>query len=469
MEKIRPIIQEIAIEADGPNIFEAFKNDEKAIFLDSGLRHQEIGRYSFIVSEPFLVVKSKGRKIEITREQITEKIEGDPFLCLKRLFSEYQIETRADYPPFQGGAVGYFSYDLGRQLEELPDWNKDDLNVPDYYLGFYDKGVAIDRLNNRVYIFATGLPLKGRESIDKAKRDITMLRKKILKYSCTGNHPGGEISFFKGEMEKHFSKDEYCKVIQKAIDYIAAGDIFQVNISQRFSVNLETTPWNLYKKLRDINPAPFAAFLDLGELTIVSSSPERFIRISGSTIETRPIKGTRPRGRTPEEDLQLRNELINSEKDKAELVMIVDLERNDLGRICQFGTVEVEELFRLEEYATVYHLVSTIKGELRKECDVIDALKATFPGGSITGAPKIRAMEIIEELEPVKRGVYTGSIGYLGFNGESDLNIVIRTFVIKNGKAYFQTGGGIVADSDPVKEYEETLHKAKALKKSLGL
>ncbi len=266
----------------------------------------------------------------------------------------------------------------------------------------------------------------------------------------------------------HFDRASYRRAVQQCKDYIAAGDIFEVNMTQRFACPISVTPWQLYCRLRRINPAPFAAYLNFPELTVASASPERFLQVRGRQVETRPIKGTRRRGRNPFEDACLRQELVSSEKDRAELVMIVDLERNDLGRVCSFGSVHVPELICLEEYPTVWHLVSTVRGTLENGKDVGDLLKASFPGGSITGAPKIRAMEIIEELEPVKRGVYTGSIGYLGFDGGCDLNIVIRTFVIKDQVAYFHAGGAVVADSDPDAEYWETIHKARALMQALG-
>jgi para-aminobenzoate synthetase component 1 len=255
--------------------------------------------------------------------------------------------------------------------------------------------------------------------------------------------------------------------VRRTIDYIAAGDIFQANISQRLSSEIATSPWTLYRRLRAINPAPFAAYLDCGDPIIVSASPERFLRVTGRRVETRPIKGTRPRGRTPFDDRRLASELLASAKDRAEHVMIVDLERNDLGRVCKYGSVRVSELAALETYATVFHLTSTVNGRLLPGKTPVDLLRASFPGGSITGAPKVRAMEIIDELEPTTRGVYTGGIGYLSFTGDVDLNIVIRTFVITGGRAYFQVGGGIVADSDPEAEYQETLDKAKALIEAL--
>jgi para-aminobenzoate synthetase component 1 len=271
-------------------------------------------------------------------------------------------------------------------------------------------------------------------------------------------------------IRSNFTKDKYLTAIRRAKAYIAAGDIYQVNLSQRFSGPLPVPPFDLYTRLRARNPAPFAAFLDFGEMQILSSSPERFLQVEARTrqVRTRPIKGTRPRGNTPEQDADLGRELLLSEKDRAELVMIVDLERNDLGRVCETGSVHVPELMVLERDPTVHHLVSTVAGRLPPERNRMDLLRAMFPGGSITGAPKIRAMEIIAELEPTRRGVYTGSIGWLGFTGDMDLNIAIRTFVVRDGMAHFQVGGGIVADSDPEEEYEETLHKGRALMEALG-
>jgi len=270
-------------------------------------------------------------------------------------------------------------------------------------------------------------------------------------------------------LKSNFSHEEYLRAVENVREYIRAGDIFQVNLSQRFEADLSISPYELYQRLRKINPAPFASYLDFDGVSVVGASPERFLKVQGDWVETRPVKGTRPRGKSEAEDRALADELLASIKDRAENVMIVDLERNDLGRVCRYGTVRVTELAILETYPTVFHLTSTVKGRLCEDKDRIDLLKATFPGGSITGAPKVRAMQIIDELEPTRRSVYTGSIGYLSFSGEMDLNIVIRTFLVKGGRAYFQVGGGIVYDSEPEAEYVETLDKAKALIQALNL
>jgi para-aminobenzoate synthetase component 1 len=266
----------------------------------------------------------------------------------------------------------------------------------------------------------------------------------------------------------NFTHRDYVRAVARAKEYIAAGDIYQVNLSQRLHAPLASTPFDLYRRLASTNPAPFAAYFETPDAAVVSCSPERFLQVRSGLVETRPIKGTRPRGSTPTEDRRMAAELLASEKDRAENVMIVDLERNDLGRVCEFGSVHVPELFALESYATVHHLVSTVRGRLRPGTTALDCLRSSFPGGSITGAPKVRSMEIIEDLEPTRRGVYTGAIGYLCFSGDMDVNIVIRTLVVKDGIAYFQVGGGIVADSDPEGEYQETIDKGQALARALA-
>lgn len=442
-----------------------FKDRPYPFLLESGMQHPDYGRYSIMGSDPFLRFKSKGRHIEVIENGKSRHIEGNPFNVLKDLFRRLKPEvtgamnllrrtgrTATQQLPFTGGAVGYFAYDLGEHIEKLPDIANDDINLSDCYLCFYNNCLIFDHIKNRVFIIAQdkdwALSLKNMKNSPKKDMASHIFNKKYQK---------------SGEFISNFTHSGYIKAIKKAKYYISIGDIYQVNLSQRFVTQIEIPPFELYKKLHIINPAPFAAFLDYGDFAVVSASPERFLRVRDRIVQTRPIKGTRPRGKSSVEDRKLGQELLKSEKDRAELVMIVDLERNDLGRVCEYGTVRVKELVALEKYPTVFHTVATVEGKLYKGKDAIDLLKATFPGGSITGAPKIRAMEIIEELEPTKRSIYTGAIGYLGFNGNIDLNIVIRTFIVEGNKAYFQVGGGIVADSDPEAEYQETLDKARAL------
>lgn len=308
--------------------------------------------------------------------------------------------------------------------------------------------------------------------MERASQRLKEVKEKLADASASGRKaPLLPISSTMGQvtLAGGFTHQEYVAAVEKARQYIIAGDIFEVNLSQRFEAELSTTPYELYRRLRQVNPAPFACYLGFDEVSVVSASPERFLRVHGDWVETRPIKGTRPRGKTPEEDEALANELVSSVKDRAENIMIVDLERNDLGRVCRFGTIKVTELAILEVFPTVFHLTSTVEGNFREGKNCIDLLKATFPGGSITGAPKVRAMEIIDELEPTRRSVYTGNIGYLSFNGDLDLNIAIRTFLVKGSKAYFQVGGAVVYDSDPEAEYQETLDKARALINALNM
>jgi para-aminobenzoate synthetase component 1 len=451
------LIEEIKTSLSSDEIFRAFRNEPYPFLLDSGMDRQKLGRFSFIGYDPFLVFRSKNR---------------NPFDELRALLREYSIDPAVSNLPFTCGAVGYLSYDLCGYLEDLPSRAFDDLSLPDCFMPFYDRSIVIDHLKDKVYIASSGFPEKDRaRRLARAGARLDEARERIYKASMPTFDLGRARQTAKTpkELVSNFSREEYERAVLKAKEYIAGGDIYQVNLSQRFSCGLDADPYDLFARLKSINPAPFAAFLDFGDFQVVSSSPERFISKRGRHIHTRPIKGTRPRGFTPEEDDRLCMELVTSPKDRAEHVMIVDLERNDLGRVCEYGTIIPTEFIMLEPYSTVFHLTSTVSGTLEAGRDAIDCLKECFPGGSITGAPKIRSMEIIDELEPTKRSIYTGSIGYIGFDGNMDTSIVIRTFIIKGGKAYFQVGGGIVADSDPEMEYEETLHKARALIDALGV
>jgi len=474
-----PLIEEIHCSLSANmDLLDRFRGRPFSFLLDSGMDPRRLGRYSFLGCDPFLVLSSRGRNVRVDCGDRILDFDADPLDCLRDLLRRYHLTGRPGLPPFFGGAVGYLAYDLGRLLEVLPRWAEDDLGLPELYLGFYDAVVAIDHLQNRSFIISTGLPevepaLSRRRALDRLEELKDLVTGPVSRltelYSdgLQGDGPmrsaANRVSSVRGSLKSNFTPEEYCGAVTRAKEYIAAGDIYQVNLSQRFTADLTVPPVQLYRRLREINPAPFASYLDFGELQVVSASPERFLKLGGRQVETRPIKGTRPRGADPAADWLNREALWNSEKDRAELLMIIDLERNDLGRVCQIGSVKVPELYTLESYATVHHLVSTVTGVLPPDRDVVDLLKAAFPGGSITGAPKIRAMEIIEELEPVRRGIYTGSIGYIGFNGDADLNIVIRTLIAHRDRVYLQVGGGIVADSVPEQEYQETLDKGRAL------
>ncbi len=424
-------------------------------------------------SNPFLIVSSRGSEITITRGPEQSSLQGNPFDVLNHFLEVYRLESDSPPVPFIGGAVGYFSYDLCHFIERLPSTTIDDLHLPECYFGFYDLVLAFDNQQSKAYIISTGFPeMREPERMKRAARRLNEMKNKLAEMPRRDTEaPLTPVSSpaTPASLKGGFTHREYMAAVEKARQYIIAGDIFEVNLSQRFEAELSIAPYELYQRLRQINPAPFACYLGFDEVSVVGASPERFLRLHGDRVETRPIKGTRPRGKTSKEDSALSQELVSSVKDRAENIMIVDLERNDLGRVCRYGTVKVTELAILEVFPTVFHLTSTVVGRLREGKNGIDLLKATFPGGSITGAPKVRAMEIIDELEPTKRSIYTGSIGYLGFNGDLDLNIVIRTFIIKGGKAYYQVGGAVVYDSDPEAEYQETLDKARALVNAINM
>ncbi|BEP29772.1 aminodeoxychorismate synthase component I [Helicovermis profundi] len=453
------IIKEISTDLTSFELFSAFKDEKYPYFLDSSLIN-ELGRYSFISCNPFLIFKSKDKAICIEDSLKNEHISGNPFDELNTLYKKYYKNYEIDLP-FIGGGVGFFSYDLCHHLEKLPRRAIDDTNTPDLIFGFYDGGIVIDHIKKKTYITDAG--------INEGENDrVKWIEKRIKDFEENPISINPKKHRDKAIFNSNFTKEEYINAIKSIREYIRMGDIYQANMTQRFTTVLRDEPIELYKKLREKNPAPFACYFDFEEGKIISSSPERFISIREGMIETRPIKGTMPRGKNKKEDEKNRNILINSEKDKAELLMIVDLERNDLSRVAKTGSVKVPELFKVEEYATVFHLVATVRALVKDNLTPIDCLKYTFPGGSITGAPKIRSMEIIDELEPTSRNIYTGSIGYIGFNGETDLNIVIRTIVTKDDKAYFQVGGGITWGSIEKMEYQESLDKAKALMEALN-
>ena len=399
-------------------------------WLDTALAGLRPDEASYCGAEPFTVLRSHGRDVELWTRGATHHFTESPFSVLRELLRQQRGRT--------GAAAGYLGYGLKRHIERLPDTVLDDGGVPECYLAFYERA---DRFDPRPLAFGAGSAPRHSPLDDSDEPPPS-----------------------------NFTREGYETAVRRALDYIEAGDTYQVNLSQRFTTALEGDPFDAYVRLRDGNPAPFAAYLRLPEADVLSASPERFLRLDAASrrIETRPIKGTRPRGRTPGEDAALAAELQASEKDRAENVMIVDLERNDLGRVAQIGSVRVTELAALETFPGVFHLTSQVEARLREDRDAVDLLLATFPGGSITGAPKIRAMEIIDDLEPTARGVYTGAIGYFGFDGSLDLNIAIRTVVVKDRVASYQAGGGIVADSVPALEYEETLHKASAIRRALG-
>ncbi len=441
-------------------LFEAVSERNGSFLLDSAQSSGGLGAWSFMGFDPFLVFRAKGDTAILARDGAAEVRKGEPLAELQAALGRYRAQPISGLP-FSGGAVGCLSYEICNPAERISHTHPDDAAIPDAEFGFYDGLLAFDHGSGRVLIVANPVDRRDAATIVREMRDI--VRDALGRRPASGPDPARQRARPTG----NFTKGEYFAAVGRIRDYIASGDVYQVNLTQRFEAPLPCRPFELYKRLRRHSPAPFASYLNLGSLQVVGSSPERFLRIRGRRVETRPIKGTRPRGGTSDEDARLSRELLASEKDRAELLMIVDLERNDLGRVCEFGSVRVDELCRAETHPTVHHLVAAVSGLLRPECDAIDCLRAMLPGGSITGAPKVRAMQIIDEVEKCRRHLYTGSAGYLGFDGNCDLNIAIRTMFCRGDRVWYHAGGGIVWDSDPGREYQECLDKARAMNAAL--
>jgi aminodeoxychorismate synthase component I len=471
---ISPLYEEVPF-ASPYEIYALFARPESFLF-ESVKGPDKIARYSFIGFDPCLTIKVKNFKTEIVSSGEKYFAAGNPLVILKKLSAAYKQKPFDFLPPFQGGLAGMLCYDFAQYLEQIPHTAIDDLSLPDAHFFMFDKLIVFDHLLKKTRIICCpgvmesiegATPVDWKKKYDDAKSQIENI-KRIISENKEYIEPNPSASDTKIEIRYEMKKNEYIDIVERAKEYIASGDVFQANLSQRVSARInDRKPLGLYKILREINPAPFAGFVDFGEYQIVSSSPERLLRIKDGIIETRPIAGTRPRGVNIKEDEAMRAELLLNKKERAEHIMLIDLERNDLGRVSEYGSVIVDELMITEDYSHVIHIVSNITGKLAAGKDCFDAVKAVFPGGTITGVPKVRCMEIIDELEPVRRGPYTGSIGYIGFSGNMDLNIIIRTFVIKDGIAYVQTGAGLVADSNPEREYFETLKKAEALIRTL--
>jgi len=485
-----PLVEELIPAPDPVELCARFRGLPYLLFLDSARDHTRLGRYSFLSADPALVVHGKAAHAFAldTRTGADTPLDSHALAGVRDLLAPHLCDPIDGLPPFQGGAAGYLAYDWGAVLERLPSPRYDDLAIPDVVFPIYDWVIAWDHLERRAWIISTGLPASGAEKSQRCEERLALVRTRMLSrlLSTETFEPPGPASLRHVEhapsypvsdtetpvgldLRSSFTHRGYLDVLTRVREYIIAGDIFQANLSQRFEAPLTESPFALYRRLRELNPAPFAAFLEFGDVTVASASPERFLRLdTARQVEARPIKGTRPRGVYPAHDAALGRALQESTKDRAENLMIVDLMRNDLSRVSLPGSVRVPELFALERYATVHHLVSTVTGTLEPGRDAVDLLCATFPGGSITGAPKVRAMEIIAELEPSRRGVYCGSIGYVSVTGVMDTSIVIRTYQAVDGRIYFSAGGGIVADSDPEQEYRETFDKARALIRALS-
>jgi para-aminobenzoate synthetase component I len=467
---MRPLVQEIATQHTPESLVETIGSEPGLVLLRTGLFDSYGGspaRYSFVAAKPFLTLRSQGSRCEFRSPDGSHEQFGNPWHVLNELMSRYELLEEVDLPFPLGGCFGYWGYDLKNFIEpHLPRKAINDLELPDCCVGFYDSLVVFDHRLDKAWVVSTGCQMDGSRS-DKVAQKRKDAWAKLLNSERGQPCPPHTVADResgqgcpRSELRSSLGREEFISLVKRAQEYIRAGDIYQVNLAQRLENNSALSGWETFRALTAISPAPFSGYMDCGEFQIASSSPEMFLRLSGRHAQTRPIKGTRPRSADPTRDAQLSYELQTSAKELSELVMITDLLRNDLGRVSEFGSVQVPELARLERYPHVQHLVSTVEGRLRAGVTHFDAFAKCFPGGSITGAPKIRAMEIIDELEPVTRGPYTGCMGYLGFNRESQLNILIRSAVCKAGRTYFHAGAGIVADSNPDAEYEETMAKA---------
>lgn len=446
-----------------------YEHEGESFLLESVEGGEKLARFSFLGKDPVERIDYDGHVVTATTRQTSERVDADIFAYLQQRFAKYRFVDQPDLPRFSGGFVGYFGYDTVRQIEELPIRNPELDNVPHAHFALYETVLAFDHYRQQIHIINNviledGVDLKA--SYDQALMKIAVIRKALSQ--PLKKQPARPAQIDVG-VQSNFQKNEFCAAVNQAKEYIRAGDIFQVVLSQQFSRPLAAAPLDVYRALRVVNPSPYLYFLQIDSNYIIGSSPEMLVRVEDGEATVRPIAGTRPRGSTPQEDTQLAEELLADEKECAEHVMLVDLGRNDIGRIARYGDVRVTQKMIIERYSHVMHIVSEVRGRLRPELDAIDALKACFPAGTVSGAPKVRAMEIIEELEPARRGLYAGALGYFDFSGNLDTCITIRTLEVRDGVAYFQAGAGIVADSVPEKEYEETVHKSNALRSAIAL
>ncbi|MDD2752955.1 MAG: anthranilate synthase component I [Candidatus Omnitrophica bacterium] len=467
-----PVYKEINADLDTPvSAYLKIKHGDYAFLLESVEGQEKIARYSFLGFDPKLIFKSRGKNIQIidcqkhkTKSFVTSQT---PFDEIKKIMQDFRTVEIAGLPRFYGGLVGYIGYDAVRFVENIPDKNKDTLKIPDTLLILANSLLIFDRLNHTIKIVNDVILPKSSNSLDKKKlyeQAVKKIESVHNDFNCFAIQDKPDALVESSQPSSNLKKSAFIKIVKQAKEYIKKGDIIQVVLSQRFKVKTPKDPFRIYRALRRLNPSPYMYFLKLKDFFIIGSSPEMLVRCEDGIVQTRPIAGTRPRGRNAADDLRLEQELVNDEKERAEHLMLVDLGRNDLGRISQPGKVKVSDFMRVEKYSHVMHLVSEVSAVLdKKRFDIYDVLKSAFPAGTVSGAPKIRAMEIIDELESLRRSLYAGAIGYFSFSHNLDTCIAIRTIVLKDGFAYVQAGGGIVADSVPEKEYQESVNKAKAM------
>lgn len=468
-----PVVKSVTADLLTPvSAFLAIANDEPNAFLLESVEHgEQIGRFTFLGARPYMQVQSRGDLIEVQRGKKREHRLGNVLQLVKEVLREHRPATVPGLPPFTAGAVGYFGYDGVRQLESIGNHAKDDLSVPDCFLMLFDRVLAFDHVRHQIHIVATADVSREtpRKAYDRAVRDIAVIEKKLAaglrpaQWKNAARSRSKTSSVVRMKVGTGTTRQRFMKSVERAKEYIAAGDIFQVVLSQRLDFTPEVAPFDIYRALRTVNPSPYMYYLRMGESHVLGSSPEMLVRVTARKLEYRPIAGTHPRGRDEVEDADLEQKMIHDEKERAEHIMLVDLGRNDLGRVSEYGSVKVKELMFVERYSHVMHLVSALEGKLREGLDALDAFAACFPAGTLSGAPKVRAMQIIEELEPVRRGIYGGSVLYADFAGNLDSCIAIRTMLMQGKRAYLQSGAGIVADSVAATEYQECMNKAQAL------
>ncbi len=470
-----PVYREVIADFETPlSIFAKIDRDSYSFLLESVEGGEHIARYSFLGSSPALIFLSKGKAVELREGNISKRFEtnADPLEELKKILSQYKFVRVKGLPRFCGGLVGFFGYDTVRFMEDIPDENRDDLELPDAVFMLTDTILIFDHLKNTIKVVSNACVKNNNagRSYNEAVEKIKELTR-IIKAGAGGRARTFKVKKAKRRLrvKSNFTRKAFTDSVKKAKEYIRNGDIIQVVLSQRLEVPIRAEPFRIYRALRSINPSPYMYYLKCDNFMLIGASPEIMVRCEDGNVELRPIAGTRPRGESEQEDSKLVKDLLGDPKERAEHIMLVDLGRNDVGRVCKYKSVKVSELMVIEKYSHVMHIVSDVSGLLKRNKDVFDVVKATFPAGTVTGAPKVRAMEIIDELENLRRGPYAGSVGYFSFSGNLDSCITIRTIVIKEGQAYIQAGAGIVADSQPQKEYQETLNKAKALLKAIEM
>ncbi len=466
-----PVWRELAADVETPvSVYLKLAGESPSFLLESVEGGEQIGRYSFLGFQPSTVLTSRGKQVRIKNADRLEELRlqgDDPLHILRSMLGRQQVVSAQGLPRFYGGAVGYLAYDMVRFFERLPETSPDELGLPDCTFVFPDQVIIFDHLKRRMKVVVMArldedMEASYKRAVRAIEETIERLRKSLPNSRSLGDGK-------RKELRSNFTAQEFGEIVLRAKEYIAAGDIFQAVLSQRLERPTTADPFTIYRALRMLNPSPYMFYLDLEGVKLIGSSPEMLVKLEGDVAELRPIAGTRPRGETPEEDKRLEEELLRDPKERAEHVMLVDLGRNDLGRVCHYGTVRVPAMMTIERYSHVMHIVSSVRGRLSPGRDAFDLLRACFPAGTVSGAPKIRAMEIIEELEGTRRGPYAGAVGYFSYSGNMDTCITIRSIVMVNGTAYLQAGAGIVADSDPMQEHQECLNKLKALAEAITM